>query len=79
MWTEDLTGGGTAAHQTNEANVKMDVTTTGDKVIRQSRRYLVYEPGKSSLVLCTGVLGSASGTKRKSTIYFFKGFIFLFL
>lgn len=49
--------GGTATHSVNTASTKMAVTTSaGSRVVRQSRRYCTYQPGKSLLIKCTGVL-----------------------
>ena len=45
----------------NESAVDMAVTTdSGSQVIRQSRPYIIYQPGKSLLILCTGVLNANS-------------------
>ena len=39
-----------------DSYTKMAVTKSGDYVIRQSHEYIPYQPGKSKLVLMTGVL-----------------------
>lgn len=72
FWYEDVTGGGTAAHEFDEASVLMTVTSSGDRVIRQSRDYIRYQPGKSQLALLTFNLnpdGLTTGV-RKSAGYF---------
>jgi hypothetical protein len=45
-------------------------TASGDKVIRQSRAYHRYQPGKSQLVMLTGVLGAAKANVRQRMGYF---------
>lgn len=65
---EQLTNGGTTFYQQDQSAIDLEVSTVGDKVIRQSRRYITYQPGKSLLILMTGVLNSDnndSGTTSK--------------
>jgi hypothetical protein len=51
-----LTSGGTVVHSTN-SYVRMIVpAVVGARVIRQTHEYVLYQPGKSKLVLMTGVL-----------------------
>jgi hypothetical protein len=58
---DELTiGTGIGVYNSNEATVDMNVTTAGDSIIRQTRRYLTYQPGKSFHILCSGVLNSGS-------------------
>lgn len=73
LYVEELTAsGGTGTHLPNEAAVRMSVTTTvGSRVVRQTRRYLNYQAGKSLLVMLTGVLVDASNTGIRSRIGFF--------
>ena len=53
--------GGTETWQENESCVDMAVTTTASsQVIRQSRPYITYQPGKSLCIMCTGVLNANS-------------------
>ena len=60
--------GGTNTHVPNESTVDMVVTTTsGSQVIRQSRPYIVYQPGKSLLIMCSGVLNANSNGNDCST------------
>ena len=45
----------------NESSVDMDVSTgNGSQVTRQARPYIIYQPGKSLLIMCTGVLNAGS-------------------
>ena len=69
---ELLVTGGTTTHLPNEAAVRMDVTTTAaSRVVRQTKRYFNYQPGKSMLVLLTGVLTDVTNTGITSRIGFF--------
>lgn len=70
IWDTVLTAGGTAVHRQNESSVRMTVAANGDSVVRQSRQYLPYRPGKSLLAACTFVLGEQVDNAR-SRIGFF--------
>ena len=60
--SEKTTSGGTPTYQVNESCVDMDVDTTSDaSVIRQSREYIPYQPGKSFMIMQTGILNAKSG------------------
>jgi len=66
LWETALTGSGTAPHSINNSAVNMSVTTAnGDKVIRQSRQYIRYQPGKSQTIFLTGVFGLGHANNRK--------------
>jgi hypothetical protein len=66
-----LTGSGTSTFLTNESAVSLAVTTaSGDKVIRQTKRYFPYQPGKSLLVLSTFVMAAAKTGLRQRVGYF---------
>jgi len=59
LWDEKVVGSSTSTHLPNESAVDMTVTTAdADSVIRQTRDYHRYQPGKSQFILCTFVLGS---------------------
>ena len=48
LFDEDLTGSGTVSYEANNSTVSLNTTTaSGDKVIRQSKRVMTYQPGKS--------------------------------
>lgn len=53
------TGSGSATYDGNAMCV-MSVTTNGDSYISQSRKYCVYQPGKSQLFLGSGVIDAGS-------------------
>src|SRR5210317_441512 len=59
LFDEDLTGSGTVSYTANKSTVNLNVTTaSGDKVIRQSKRVMSYQPGKSLLILNTFVMNT---------------------
>jgi len=72
LWYETLAGGATSVHQFDEASVLLTVSTSGDKVVRQSREYFRYQPGKSQLVLLTFNMEESGGTTnvRRRSGYF---------
>lgn len=71
LWEEALTGGGTATLNTAQATVELAVTTAnGDKVIRQTRQYHRYQPGKSQLIYCTFVMAPAQTNMTQKVGYF---------
>jgi hypothetical protein len=71
QFSEALTGSGTATFLINEAAVEMKVTTSsGDKVVRQSKRVMPYQPGKSFLVLATFVMAEGEEDLQQRVGYF---------
>ena len=59
LFDESLTGSGTVTYTANKSTVNLNVTTaSGDKVIRQSKRVMSYQPGKSLLILNTFVMNA---------------------
>jgi len=66
-----LTGSGTSTFLTNESAVSLAVTTaSGDKVVRQTKRYFPYQPGKSLSFLMTFVMAAAKTNLRQRVGYF---------
>lgn len=52
-------GGGTAIYSQNIASTNMNLTAAnGDSVIRQTKQYAPYQPGRSQLAILTGVMGA---------------------
>jgi len=49
-----LTSGGTATFDAATASVDLEVNGVGDSVVRQSRQYVRYRPGKSQQIFVTG-------------------------
>lgn len=53
--------GGTVTYNSSRSSTTLAVTSsTGSQAIRQSRAYFPYQPGKSSSMLLTGVVGAGS-------------------
>jgi len=69
-WQSALVGGGTVVHVPNESSARMTVTSSGDKVTRQTWQYYRYQPGKSHLIEMTGVFGAAATNIRRRVGYF---------
>lgn len=66
-----LTGSGTSTFLPNESAVSLAVTTaSGDKVVRQTKRYFPYQPGKSLSLLSTFVMAAAKANLRQRVGYF---------
>jgi hypothetical protein len=53
LWDTTLTGSGTATHLPNESSVRLRVDGPSQGVVRQTRAYFRYQPGKSQFVMCT--------------------------
>jgi len=58
-WNTVTSGTASASHNANESSVTLTVGAGGSSVIRQSKQYMRYKPGKSQYVLLTGVFGEA--------------------
>jgi len=69
LWVEKATGTGAASFSQAKAQVDFSVAA-GDSIIRQSRAYMRYQPGKSQLVILTGNLGAATAGVVKRIGYF---------
>lgn len=71
FWETKLVGAGAITHLPNESSVQLDVgTASGDSVIRQTKGYIRYQPGKSQLVMMTGLLGSGQEKQVKNIGYY---------
>ena len=59
LFDESTSGSATVTYTSNKSTVNLNVTeVSGDKVIRQSKRVLSYQPGKSLLILNTFVMNT---------------------
>ena len=59
QFDESTTGSGTVTYTANKSTVNLNVTeASGDKVIRQSKRVMSYQPGKSLLTFNTFVMNT---------------------
>lgn len=62
MVDEKLEGGASAStYNSNTSTVITSVSSNGHKITRQSRKYCIYQPGKSLLVKFTCVLNAKNG------------------
>lgn len=61
FWSDEITGAGGITYNTNQASTTLTVATaSAEMTSRQSYQYFNYQPGKSQLILMTGIIGSAS-------------------
>lgn len=66
FWDTALVGTGSETHVPAQSSVRLGVTAASDSAVRQTRQYIRYQPGRSQLVLMTGVLGArVSGVTRR--------------
>ncbi len=71
QWETKVATGGTTFHNATRSSVTMSVTTTdGSQVIRQSREYLKYQPGKSQQAIFTFVFGPGQDNLVQRAGYF---------
>jgi len=70
-WETVVTGTGSVTHRAALAAAEMAVgTASGDRVVRQTHRYIRYQPGKSHLMLATGTLGAVkAGVRRRVGLF----------
>jgi hypothetical protein len=70
IWQNKLGQGGTATHRPAEASVRLETTAaSGDEVIRQTREYFRYQPGKSQMILITFAFGPGQANCRREVGY----------
>lgn len=66
QWDEAASGGASAAtHSTTEAAITMTVSANGEKVIRQTKEHFNYQPGRSQLIMMTGLIGASVTNVRR--------------
>jgi len=59
LFDESVTGSATVTYTANKSTVNLNCTeASGDKVIRQSKRVMSYQPGKSLLIFNTFVMNT---------------------
>lgn len=69
---DEVISGSASSTFNTDATYDMEVgNTTGDRIIRQTKKYAQYQPGKSQRVLMTGVLNSNPTTGIRSRIGYF--------
>jgi len=65
-WDTSLTGSGTSTHNVNTSAIAMTTSTSsGDKVIRQTKRYFVYQSGKSLLPMNTFTMQPKTNVRQR--------------
>lgn len=70
-WDTSSSTGGSTTFRANESVVDMDVTTSsGSKVVRETKRVFAYQPGKSLLIFSTFVFASKKTNLRQRVGYF---------
>lgn len=77
LWDQVLTAGGTATHRQNESSVRLAVKANGDAVVRQTRQYLPYRPGKSLLIAATFVMNTVTNVRYRIGFFDANNGIFL--
>ena len=71
LWEDITTTGGTVVHLPNESSVRLRISTASNaSVIRQTRAYHRYQPGRSQLINCTFVMGATNTNVKKRVGYF---------
>jgi hypothetical protein len=72
LWDESSAGTGSAAYNSATNSVVLDTggTASGADIIRQTFQRHYYQPGKSQLILCTGLFGAPKTNVRKRVGYF---------
>ena len=60
FWSDLITGGGGITYNTNQASTSLTVASlSAETTSRQTFAWFNYQPGKSQLILMTGIIGSA--------------------
>lgn len=77
-WDIATTNTATSVHEANSSTVLMNVgTTSGDKVVRQTKRYFIYQPGKSQLILNTFTMQPKENVRQRVGFFNTNNGIFL--
>lgn len=71
VWDTQIVNSATSVFKHQQACIDMGVSTAnGSKVVRQTKKYFQYQPGKSLLSLNTFVMGSGKANLRQRVGYF---------
>ena len=71
LFTASTSGSGSISYNQAHASTTLQVSTAnGDVAIRQTKAYVSYQPGKSQLILATGILGTGQSNTIKRVGYF---------
>ena len=81
FFDESTTSGGTVTYTSNKSTVNLNITqAVGSKTIRQSKRVMSYQPGKSLLTLNTFVMNTpTTNLKQKVGLFDANNGIFFFV
>ena len=79
VWDTALSGSGSITHLINQSTMAMDVTAaSGDKVVRETKRVFIYQPGKSQLTINTFVFNEGKeGLRQRVGLFGARNGIFL--
>jgi len=72
IWDDvQISGAGTAStYNTNQASTTLSTTNaTAGRRVRQTFRRFNYQPGKSQLIVMTGILGASTATEKRMGIF----------
>lgn len=70
-WDTSTSGSGSKSHLPSESTIAMSVTaSSGDSVIRETKKVFQYQPGKSLLIMNTFVMAPAQSGLRQRVGYF---------
>jgi hypothetical protein len=70
-WDTSTSGGGSKSYSSDQSVINMIVDgVSGSKVVRETKRVMAYQPGKSLLVLSTFVFASGQSNLRQRIGYF---------
>jgi len=71
LWNEDITGDASSTFQINEGLVDLTVgDNANDEIIRETKKVMTYQPGKSLLILNSFVFNAAKTGLRQRIGYF---------
>lgn len=71
VWETELTGGGAISHLPAKSSAQLTVgAASGDKVVRQTKRYWLYRAGQSQQIMLTFAEGDPVANVRKRAGYF---------
>lgn len=71
LWHEDITGTASSTFDSDQGLVLLDVgSSSGDEIIRETKKVFSYQPGKSLLILNTFVFGARKENLRQRCGYY---------
>jgi len=65
-----LTGSATKTYNSSDNSISLAVTTSGDSVVRETKRVFPYQPGKSLLILTTFTMNAPTANLKQRVGYF---------